>query len=205
MQKTVTQAIEITTKMQEQEARRVANKIEQEEKGKLDRLILENNAKVEEARKTFLQLKSESDAVKSKGQAMAEARAKAEAAEIAANADVTFAQLQANAKRVREIAEIEHDKQKNAIELAHQKAMSTLKIKQTQELAQIESAKFKTIMDAIGKETLVDIAMAGPEMQGKMLSSLGLQGYMLMDSQNPINLFTTAAGLIGEGADKKPE
>ena len=204
LQKTVTQAIEITTKMQEQEARRAATKEEQEEKGKLDRLILENKAKVEEAKKTFLELKSESDAVKSKGQAIAEARAKAEAAEIAAKADVTFAQLQSEAKRTREIAEIEHEKEKNAIELAHKKQMSTLQITKTNELAQIESNKFKTIMDSIGKQTLVEIANAGPEMQGKMLESLGLQGYMLMDSTNPINLFTTAGGFIGQGAEHKP-
>ena len=203
LQKTVTQAIEITTKMQEQEARRVATKIEQEEKGKLERLILENRSKVEEAKKTFLELKSESDAVKSKGQAIAEARAKAEAAEIAAKADVTFAQLQADAKRIRENAEIEHEKEKNIIDLAHQKQMSTLQIKKTNDLAQIESGKFKIIMDAIGKQTLIEIANAGPEMQSKMLGSLGLQGYMLMDSQNPINLFTTAAGFVGDNSDKK--
>ncbi len=203
LQKTVTQAIEITTKMQEQEARRQAGKIEQEEKGKLDCLILENRAMVEEAKRALLGLKAESDGVKSKGQAIAEARAKAQADEIAAKADVVFADHQAQAKKVREMAEIEHMKELNRIELEHQKQMSLLKILKTEELAKVESGKFKSVMDSIGQQTLVDIARAGPETQSNMLSSLGLQGYMLMDSKNPINLFTAANGMVsGAGASK---
>ena len=196
LQKTVTQAIEITTKIQEQEARRQADKIEQEEKGKLDCLILENEARVEEAKKDLLRLKAESDSIKSKGQAIAEAKAKAQAAEISAAADVTFADLQAQAKKVKELAEIEHGKLMNVIELEHKKQVNELTIKKAKELAEIESGKFKTIMGAIGQDTLVNIAKAGPETQSQMLSSLGLQGYMLMDSKNPINLFTAANGMI---------
>jgi len=39
-------------------------------------------------------------------------------------------------------------------------------------------------------------------MQSQMLGSLGLQGYMLMDSKNPINLFTAAQGMVNT-AEKK--
>ena len=196
LQKTVTQAIEITTKMQEQEARRQADKIEQEEKGKLDCLILENSAKVEEAKKGLLRLKAESNSIKSKGQAIAEAKAKAEAAEISAAADVVFAELQATAKRFKEMAGIDHVKMMNVIELEYKKNLNAIKVENEQQLAEIESKKFDTIMSAIGKETLVNIAKAGPEMQSQMLNSLGLQGYMLMDSKNPINLFTAATGMV---------
>ena len=196
LQKTVTQAIEITTKMQEQEARRQANKIEQEEKGKLDCLILESRSLVEEAKKKLLEFKADSDSIKSKGQAIAEAKAKAQASEIAAQADVNFADLQSQAKKVKEMADIEHQKEMNAIELAHQRQLNELRIKKAKELSGVESGKFKSIMTAIGKDTLVNIAKAGPEMQSQMLNSLGLQGYMLMDSKNPINLFTAAHGMV---------
>ncbi len=205
LQKTVTQAIEITTKMQEQEARRQADKIEQEEKGKLDCLILENKARVEEAKKKLLELKADSDSIKSKGQAIGEAKAKAQAAEISAQADVVFADLQATAKKVKELAEIEHQKEMNAIELAHQKQLNELRIKKAKELAEVESGKFKSVMNAIGQGTLVSIAKAGPEMQSQMLGSLGLQGYMLMDSKNPINLFTAASGMMATADEKKAE
>ena len=60
-------------------------------------------------------------------------------------------------------------------------------------------------MAAIGKDTLVNIALAGPETQAKMLSSLGLNGYMLMGSDNPINLFTTANGMLEPGNFKPPQ
>eukprot|EP00831_Metopus_contortus_P075138 TRINITY_DN6877_c0_g1_i4.p1 TRINITY_DN6877_c0_g1~~TRINITY_DN6877_c0_g1_i4.p1 ORF type:complete len:294 (-),score=94.24 TRINITY_DN6877_c0_g1_i4:113-994(-) len=196
LQKTTTQAIEITSKVQEQEARRQAEKIEQEEKAKLERQILESKTIVEEARKKLLELKADSDSVKSKGQAIAEARAKAEAAEIASKADVTFAELKAMANTIHKKEEIAHLILKNEIALNHKKAMNALKVAKSRELAVVESNKFDKIMKSLGPETLVEIANAGPESQSKMLSSLGLQGYMLMDSKNPINLFTSAAGMI---------
>lgn len=199
LQKTVTQAIEITTKIQEQEARRVAEKIEMEENGKLERLILENKSTVEEAKKSYLQLKAESEGVQSKGQAIAEAKAKANAAEIAANADVKYAELEAKAKKIKEMAEIVNEREMSTVQLEHDKAMSEVKIALTKQSADIESGKFKSIMKAIGQDTLVSISQAGPEMQGKMLESLGLQGYMMMDATNPINLFTAANGMINNG------
>eukprot|EP00826_Nyctotherus_ovalis_P051824 TRINITY_DN649_c0_g1_i15.p1 TRINITY_DN649_c0_g1~~TRINITY_DN649_c0_g1_i15.p1 ORF type:complete len:633 (-),score=259.21 TRINITY_DN649_c0_g1_i15:188-2086(-) len=196
LQKTVTQAIEITTKMQEQEARRQADKIRQEEMGKLECLILENEATVEEAKRELLLLKAESDFIKSKGQATAEAKANAEAAEILAKAEVVSADLRAQANKVREMASIEHKNSMNVVQLEYKKSLNELTIKKAQELAEIESGKFKKIMESIGQETLVNIAKAGPEMQSQMLNSLGLQGYMLMDSKNPINLFTAASGMV---------
>jgi major vault protein len=204
LDKTVTQAIQITTKIQEQEARRVAEKSEQEEKAKLDRLILENKAVVEETKKHFLQLKAESEGIKSKGQAIAEAKAKATAAEISALAEVTAAELKAQAKRIKEMADIEDQKARSDIELKHQKSLNDARIKKAQESASIESEKFKRIMDCIGQQTIVDIANAGPETQAKMLSSLGLSGYMLMGSDNPINLFTTANGMLDTSSFKPP-
>lgn len=51
-------------------------------------------------------------------------------------------------------------------------------------------------MEAIGQDTLVEIAKAGPETQAELLKSIGMSGYMFMDSQNPINLFTTANGMV---------
>lgn len=202
--KTVTQAIQITTRIQEQEARRQADKAEQEEKGKLDCLVIDNKATVEKAKKAYLELKAQSDSIKSKGQAIAEAQAKAEAAELSAKAEVTFAEHKAKAKTVREKATIEFEKEKNGIDYLHRKALSDLTVKKAQELAAIECEKFKKIMAAIGADTLIEIANAGPEMQAKMLSSLGLQGYMMMGSENPINLFTTANGMIANEQERQP-
>jgi major vault protein len=39
--------------------------------------------------------------------------------------------------------------------------------------------------------------MAGPELQAKLLSGLGLKSFLITDGNSPINLFNTAKGLIG--------
>jgi major vault protein len=60
----------------------------------------------------------------------------------------------------------------------------------------IEANKFKNIVEALGPETLVEIAKAGPELQSKLLSGLNLSGYILTDGNNPINLFNVANNLV---------
>ncbi len=64
-------------------------------------------------------------------------------------------------------------------------------------MSQIETTKFKEIVGAIGKKTLVAIAKAGPAMKASMLKGLGLKGFLVTDGKNPINLFNTANGLLG--------
>jgi len=59
------------------------------------------------------------------------------------------------------------------------------------DLADIEASKFKSIVDAIGANTLEAIAQAGPEMQAKLLGGLGLQSFMLTGNDNPIGLFSS--------------
>jgi len=56
-------------------------------------------------------------------------------------------------------------------------------------LAEIEAEKFKSIVEAIGSETLAVVAQAGPEMQAKLLSGLGLKSFLLTDSNSPLNIF----------------
>ena len=64
-------------------------------------------------------------------------------------------------------------------------------------MTEIEVSKFQKMVDAIGKDTLVSISKAGPEMKAKMLKGLGLKGFLVTDGKNPINLFNTANGMLG--------
>jgi len=64
-------------------------------------------------------------------------------------------------------------------------------------MTEIEVKKFKSMVEAIGKDTLVSISKAGPEMKAKMLKGLGLKGFLVTDGKNPINLFNTANGMLG--------
>ena len=95
-------------------------------------------------------------------------------------------------------------KQQYEAEAIQHEKKDELELNTASKLAKIESDKFKKTMDALGTETVVQMARAGPETQAKLLKGLGLKGYMIMDSNNPLNLFATAQGFMGaQGALKK--
>ena len=73
--------------------------------------------------------------------------------------------------------------------------LKDLEIKKASVLGEIEANKFKQYVDCLGRGTLVELSKAGPELQAEILNSLGLKGYMIMDSNNPINLFQSANGI----------
>ena len=81
-------------------------------------------------------------------------------------------------------------------ETKYVKDQNDLEIAKAQEMSSIESSKFKNMVDVIGADTIKAIATAGPEMQVKLLKSLGLQSTLITDGKSPINLFNTAEGLI---------
>jgi len=145
-------------------------------------------------------LQAESAAVESTGQAKAEARARAEAANIEGEAAVKQAELKSKASAIESKGELERLKAHQDAELRHQKELNSLEIHKARDLAVIETKKFKETVDAIGRDTILAMAQAGPEMQAKLLAGLGLKGYLVTDGSSPINLFNTANGLLGGGA-----
>jgi len=197
LQKSVQLAIEITTKSQEASAKHESSRLEQEAMGRLERQKISDQAEAERSRRELIQLQAESSAVESTGQATAEARARSEAANIEGAAAVKQAQLAADATKIRSEAELEQLKLKQAAEIHHQKAVISLEVNKAKELAAIESSKFKSIVDAIGADTIQSMAEAGPAMQAKLLQSLGLKSFLITDGNSPINLFQTAQGMIG--------
>jgi len=197
LQKSVQLAIEITTKSLEATARHEAERIEQEARGRLERQKISDEAEAEKSKRELLGLQAQSAAVEATGQATAEAKARAEAAQIEGEAAVKQSQLKAESRKIRAQAELEQLIKKNEQEVFHTKATNNLEITKAREFAAIESKKFKEIVDAIGPETIKKIAQAGPEMQAKLLGGLGLKSLMITDGSSPVNLFSTAGGLIG--------
>jgi len=197
LQKSVQLAIEITTKSQEATAKHEAERIEQEAKGRLERQKIADEAEAEKSKKELLGLQAQSAAVEATGQATAEAKARAEAAQIEGEAAVKQAQLKAESRKIRATADLEQTKKKNEQEVTYNRARNQLEVNKAKELAAIEAKKFKDIVDAIGPETIKKIAQAGPEMQARLLGGLGLKSLMITDGSSPINLFSTASGLIG--------
>jgi len=198
LQKSVQLAIEITTKSQEAAARHEAERIEQEARGRLERQKIQDESEAEKARKRLLQLQAQSATVESTGQATAEAKARSEASQIEGQSAVTLASLKAESSNIVTENELESATALQLAEIEYQQKLDALEIQKAQGLAQIESTKFKSIIAAIGSDTIAAIAQAGPEMQAKLLEGLGIKSLLITDGSSPINLFNTANGLVND-------
>ena len=197
LQKSVQQAIEITTKSQEAAARHEAERQEQEAHGKLERQKIVDEAAAEEARAQLLQLLAQSAALESTGQSKAEAKARAAAAQIEGEASVRQAQLKAEALEIRSKAEVEQQTARQQAEVAHQKALDDLEVARAAALAEIESLKTKRVIKAIGPQTIAKMSRANEEARARLLQGLGLKSVLLTDGSQSLNLAGIGSGLIG--------
>jgi len=197
LQKSVQLAIEITTKSQEASATHEAQRIEQQARGLLEIQKINNEAEAEKERKELLALQAQCASVEATGHAIAEAKAKADALEIEAQAAVEQAKLRAEASGIQADADLQELTARNEAEVKHLQALSVLEIAKARDLSTIETTKFRQTVAALGADTITSIALAGPEMQANLLKGLGLKSFMITDGNSPINLFNTANGLIG--------
>lgn len=199
LQKSVQLAIEITTKSQEAAARHGNELKDQEAKGQLERQKLIDKIEVENAKTQWLELQAKSEALQASGQSVAEAKARAEALLIEVKSELQQAEMRAKAYRISAEAELQKLQQRQALELDYTRRQNDMDVVKAQAAAEAEAEKVKRMVDAIGRDTLVAIARAGPETQAKLLGSLGLKGYLITDGNSPVNLFGAAKGMLGEG------
>lgn len=196
LQKSVQIAIQITTDAQEAAARHDAERIEQEAKARLERQVIVDQGAAEEQKKHLLELQAQNAAIKSSGQAIAEARAKAEASQIEGQLAVQLAQQDAEAKQIRAESELALLCARQEAEFAHKQALVNLEIEQAQKMAEITTKEYEAKVAALGSETIQVIAQAGTDVQARLLQGLGIQTMVITDGNTPINLFSTAQGLI---------
>uniref|UniRef100_A0A2K5RTX4 Major vault protein n=1 Tax=Cebus imitator TaxID=2715852 RepID=A0A2K5RTX4_CEBIM len=204
LQRSVQLAIEITTNSQEAAAKHEAQRLEQEARGRLERQKILDQSEAEKARKELLELEALSMAVESTGNAKAEAESRAEAARIEGEGSVLQAKLKAEALAIETEAELQRVRKVRELELVYARAQLELEVSKAQQLAEVEVKKFKQMTEALGPSTIRDLAVAGPEMQVKLLQSLGLKSTLITDGSTPINLFNTAFGLLGMGPEGQP-
>ncbi|CAL1527902.1 unnamed protein product [Lymnaea stagnalis] len=197
LQKSVQLAIEITTNSQEATARHEAQRLEQEAKGRLERQKITDEAEAEKARKELLELQANSAAVESTGQAKAEAQSRAEASRIEGEAAVEQARLKAQATKIEAESELDRLTKAREAELKYVSEQNKMELEKADQLSNIEITKFKEMVSSIGANTILAMATAGPDNQVRMLQALGLKSTLITDGSSPINLFTTANGLIG--------
>jgi major vault protein len=205
LQKSVTQAIEITTQSQEASARREAERVEQEARGRLERQRIVDEAEAEKAKGELLSLQAESSAIESTGQAKAEAKARSEAGRIEAEAAVEAAQLRAQAMKIETESELERMQNAREAEIRFTMESNKLEVDKAEKMAKIETDKFNQMVTALGTETIRAMAAGPAEQQVKLLQSLGLKSTLITDGRTPINLLNTANGLLGgmEGNGKQ--
>jgi major vault protein len=169
-------------------------------RGALERQKIEDEAEAENSRKALLLLQAESAAVESTGQAKAEAQSRAESARIEGEAAVEQARLKSEALSIEGRSELERLQAAREAELAYVRQQNELEISRSKQLMDIEVQRFQQMVTAITPEALVQMARAGPEMQAQLLAGLGIQSTLITDGSTPINLFTTAQGLVGSSA-----
>ncbi len=197
LQKSVQIAIKITSDAQEAAAHHDAARVEQEAKARLERQVIIDTREAEAERKKLLELRAENAAIETTGKASAEAKATAEASRIQGETSLNLARQDSEATRVRNQTELEHLKASQAAELEHQQALTKLVIEKEEKMATIRMEEFKNRVTALGPETILAIATAGPALQAKLLEGLGLKSMLITDGHRPVNLFNTAEGLLG--------
>ena len=184
-------------KIQEADARHRENRANQEAKGKVERKKFEDETQIEEKRLILLELEAQLKKEKLIGQYESVAKAEAEEKEISSSSELQKAKNKFEAEKILQMAEIERQKEIFNANISHLKLLSELEIQKAKESAESEILKIEKMVKAIGKETLVEIARAGPESQAKILGSLGVKSMLITDGKNPINLFNTGNGLMG--------
>jgi len=159
---------------------------------------IEDSAEAEKSRKSLIELQTETAAVESTGQAKAEAKARSESSKIELEANVKQAKLLVEATNIKEDADLKNLIHKQTQELDYTAEMNNLEIEKEKQLSEIEISKVKQVVNAIGTETLILMANAGPELQARLLNGLGLKSFLITDGNSPINLFNLGNGLLGE-------
>jgi len=200
--KSVQLAIEITTKSQEAYARQEAKKEEEQAKGDLEIQKLKDDQEAEKLRQEFVQLETKTKIVEQIGEAEANAEAESKSKEIEAQTLVEKTTFESKANKIRHEAILLMKIKRQQLKLTHQEALDEIELDKLEELAKIESEKFERIVKSIGPSTIKSMAQAGPELQVKLLQSLGIKSLMITDGKSPINLFSTSLGLIGGNKQK---
>ena len=193
-------AIQIKTKATEMEYTHQTLFLQQESKGELDIRKLEDDALAEQARIGLYTITTEKDAMFSVATALADAKAENEKLEILGKNKVDLAHLEREEKEIDVTTTNELLLKRNELELRREKEEAETEINEQQQAALIEVEKLRRMITVLGPKTLEQMVNAGPEMQAKILKSLGLKGYLMTDGKSPINLFDTANGLVQQGS-----
>ena len=126
----------------------------------------------------------------------ASAKAKVNTMMIESQSKIKIATIQKELQNLKNKFRNEMESLEHQININYEIEKNQIEIEKKVKLSEIETKKFQSIIDAIGKDTLVKISEAGPESQVTLLKSLGLDGFIMTDGSNPINLFNFANNIV---------
>lgn len=196
LKKNTAQAIDLKTKGSELEYLLKQKILEEDSRGQLEIQRLVNETMAAEKRVDLDKLTVESEAIMKVGEQVSKAKAEAEGMKIKGNGELKQSEWSANSYGVETETLIKSMELENKKEENKKQQEDNMEIDTSRKIADIEITKFKSLLAAIGTDTIIAMAKSGPENKARMLKSLGLGGYLVTDGKTPINLFGAAEGLI---------
>ena len=192
-------SMETNIKIKEAEAVHIENRANQEATGKVKRKEIEDETEAENKRLVLLKLEAENNSINITGLAESVSKALAEEKEIGSLSELEKAKNNLEAEKIKRKAMLLKEEKLFKEEIEHLRRMSLLQIDKAQKESVSTISKIESMVNAIGKDTLVELSKVGPESQAKILKSLGVKSFLITDGKNPINLFNTSNGIMGNG------
>ncbi len=187
--------------MQKADAEHRQTMVGEESKGRLALQKIDDDTHAEKQNIGFLIRKIETEAVRSSGQLVAKAKAIAKSNQIEGESAIRQAQLKVQALEIEAMSNLQQEEENIKEEIRLKEQAIDVEVDKLRKLTSIEVDEFRKTVEAIGKKTIVAMAQAGPQTQAKLLGSLGIKSFMITDGKNPINLFSTAKGLINQNSN----
>jgi major vault protein len=189
-------AIDVKAKASEAQYRHKRAIAEQESKGQLEKQRIEDLLRAQDSTLQLTKTQTESRRLLIESQKLNEVKAAMGSKLMVAQSKLDRAKKVAETINIESAAEIDQVTQEKQSIFDLQRDSDTVEVKRAEGLARIETEKFQELIRAIGRETIVALARAGPAQQAKLLGALGLKGYLVTDGKNPINLFNTANSMV---------
>ncbi len=198
-------SIQFINQSQKDESDHKALITKEESQGKLKLQKIDDDTHAESENINLLRKKVATETVKMSGDLTARAHAIAKGNEIQGNSLVEQAKLKVQALEIEILSNLVEEEENIKADIQKQEQIIDLELSKLSEISKIEVGEFQKTINAIGKETIVAMARAGPETQAKLLKSLGIKSFLISDGKNPINLFNTAKGIIKKEKNQTDE
>ena len=198
LSKSTNLSIQSINEMQKADAEHKQKINAEESKGRLQLQKLDDDTHAERQNIDFLVKKVETEAVKTSGTLKAKAIAISKENEIQGQSLVEQSNLKVQALEIEVMSTLNEEEINIVEEIKRKEQNIDVELNKSSKLSEIEVEEFRKTVNAIGKETIIAMARAGPQVQAKLLGSLGIKSFLITDGKNPINLFNTANGLVNK-------